>query len=66
MEIKIKISDHPWRCIDTDGVMCQFLRTFKFGQVWVCAIFSEGNDPLDEREGCLEKHPECIALQDAV
>jgi len=60
MQIKVTVSNHPWRCIDEDGQYCPWIRTMNFGTVWLCALFHE-NDTLKERDGCLEKHPECIA-----
>lgn len=58
-------SQHSWRCIDTNKKRCKWLRTSRFGTVWSCKLFSEQDDrgrweALEERDGCLVKHPECL------
>lgn len=64
MHVKLEVSPHPWRCIEEDGTRCQWLSR-RDGRVWFCWLFSEGNyrgrfAALSERDGCLEKHPECV------
>jgi len=64
-KINIEVSNHPWRCIDEDGTRCKWIRVSRFGTAWSCKIFCDQADKgawdtLNEREGCLERHPECI------
>jgi len=66
MEIKLKTSNHPWRCIEEDGTRCPWLRVARMGTTWTCKIFCEQGDrghwaALAERDGCLVKHLECVA-----
>ena len=63
--VTLQVSRHSWRCIDEDGTQCSWLRTSRFGSVWSCHIFGKRMDngkwiPLDERDGCLARHPECL------
>jgi len=67
-KINLDVSNHPWRCIDTDGTRCPWLRVAKFGSIWTCHLFCEQTDrgqweELAEREGCIERHPECVKAQ---
>lgn len=61
--VKLPVSSHPWRCIDEDGTYCPHITVSNFGTRWHCQLFTLGNDELPERDGCLERHPECVANQ---
>lgn len=67
MFVKLPISSHEWRCIDENKNHCPQLQVSRFGTVWSCKLFSKQGGPkgqwedLEERDGCLVKHPECLA-----
>jgi hypothetical protein len=56
--IKIRVSDHPTRCIDEDGDRCPWLATRRLGMTWLCKLYPEKR--LREENGCLVKHNACL------
>jgi len=58
--VKMPVSNHSWRCIDTDGKRCPQLRTSHFGTRYMCHPFHPAA-LLHERDGCLERWPERVS-----
>jgi len=54
-------------CASEPGKFCRFLSTQRFGTLYFCKIFSENNSikgvqkmPLDEKDGWITRHVDCI------
>lgn len=44
-------------CAWTPGKFCAYVRTRRFGTVFICDLFG----PLEQMEGWLIRHPSCLA-----
>jgi len=63
--IKFEIECGEKTCASEPGKFCRFFQVSRFGTIPSCKLFSEqgarGNwEPLEEKDGWLQRHPECI------
>ncbi len=47
-------------CASEPGKFCKFVRTQRFGTENVCHIFSEAKSTLEEKDGWIQRHKECL------
>jgi len=47
-------------CYEAPGRPCPYVRVGKFGQHWSCFLFQDNGECLDEENGWLQRHPECL------
>lgn len=76
--LRIQIECGEESCASEPGKFCRFLSTERYGTVYHCTIFSKTYDrgvyalgkssphtSMKEKDGWLQRHPECIACSEA-
>jgi hypothetical protein len=66
--LPFKITCGETTCASEPGAFCAYLWTEKFGSVPFCYLFSQRDHykgrhtALEEKDGWLQRHPDCLAL----
>jgi hypothetical protein len=62
-DLMINIRCGDLTCYEAPEKPCPWLRTCKYGQVYFCQLFGHPNQPLEDKDGWLQRDGECLGKE---